>query len=101
MDATGKPGRSPDSPETGRQIVLRALRKWDPIGVISESNQDEYDLYAPRIEKLLIAKSNIRRLAEELYNIRTRLMGLTGDREKTQEMEIAATLIDDWNAREP
>lgn len=33
--------------------VKEVLRKWDPIGVIDEDNQDEYDSYSIAIVRLL------------------------------------------------
>src|SRR5688500_16209903 len=33
--------------------VMAVLRRWDPIGVISEDNQDEYDGYSVDVVRLL------------------------------------------------
>ena len=37
----------------GHLKVMELLRKWDPIGVITKENQDEYDMYSADIVRLL------------------------------------------------
>jgi len=53
--------RRPDA--KGYVKVLEVLRRWDPIGVISEHNQDEYDSYAAPIVRHLDGGTTV----EDLY----------------------------------
>lgn len=87
--------RRPDAREHLK--VLEVLRQWDPIGVISESNQDEYDSYAPRLIRLLDARCTPRILAKELYRIKTKEMGLCGFWIMSHEKKIAEELVKWWN----
>ena len=81
----------------GHLKVLEALREWDPIGVISDQNQDEYDMYAPKIIRLLDARCTTKQLANELYRIKTEEMGLTGFWLKSKEKKVSEKLVAWWN----
>jgi len=69
------------------------IEGWDPIGVgdIPEA-QDEYDSYIPTIYKMLIARKPQHEIFEYLWWLETEHMGLTGDRQRTEQ--YAAKLLD-------
>lgn len=61
------------------------LSEWDPIGVcgIPEA-QDEYNSYVPEIYKMLISGKSKPELFAYLWWLETEHMGLTGDRQRTE-----------------
>ena len=61
----------------GHLKVLEVLREWDPIGVISESNRDEYDMYAPELIRMLDAGASTEFVANWLSDLAKQHMGLT------------------------
>lgn len=67
-----------------REIVLR---EWDPIGVshLPEA-QDEYDGYVYLIYGVIARQEPRHRLVELLWDIETSRMGLTGDRQRDEEI---------------
>lgn len=81
----------------GHLKVLEVLRKWDPIGVISDNIQDEYDMYAPQIIRLLDARCTPKQLAKELYRIKTKEMGLIGFGNLSFEKKLSKELVQWWN----
>jgi hypothetical protein len=81
----------------GHLKVLEVLRQWDPIGVVSEKNQDEYDALAPRLVRLLDARCTPKELARELYRIKTKEMGLCGFWLMSHEKKIARELVEWWD----
>ena len=86
--------RRPDA--KGHLRVLKLLREWDPIGVISDTHQNEYDTYAPRLIRLLDAHCTHHRLAEELRTIRTQDMGLRQSPVTASEKQLAEALVHWW-----
>ncbi len=94
MDQESEYLRRPDA--EGHLKVLEVLRQWDPIGVISEQHQDEYDSYAPRLIRLLDAGCTVGQLARELYKIKTQEMGLGGSWLGIRERQIAKNLVVWW-----
>jgi hypothetical protein len=69
--------------EAGRDLerVEEALRRWDPIGVLSglgddEGPMDEYDSHAPQILGLLQRGADVAGIERELVRIRTDRMEL-------------------------
>lgn len=95
MDQESEYLKRPDA--KGHLKVLEVLRKWDPIGVISESNQDEYDSYAPRIIRMLDDRCTPKQLAKVLYDLKTKDMGLCGFWLMSEEKRIAKDLVAWWN----
>ena len=86
--------RRPDA--KGHLRVLKLLREWDPIGVISKTHQNEYDTYAPRLIRLLDARCTPNRLAEELQSIRTTNMALPESPITPSEERLAENLVHWW-----
>lgn len=76
-------------------LVRAVLRRWDPIGVLPESDaspaRDEYDTYAPQILSLLYARASKSELAERLEKLRTDSMGIPTSR--PHDEEIAEELL--------
>lgn len=58
-------------------FVLETLREWDPIGVISPSNIDEYDSYAPELIRMLDASASAGFVEEWLLSVARDHMGLS------------------------
>jgi len=58
-------------------MIWQVLREWDPIGVISESNQDEYDGYAPELIRMLDAGASTDFVANWLIDVARNRMGLS------------------------
>jgi|SRR3954447_16912809 len=61
----------------GHLKVLEVLRDWDPIGVISEDNLDEYDSYAPEVIRMLDAGASADFVAKWLIDVAHGHIGLT------------------------
>jgi len=68
------------------EIRKALIEEWDPIGVgeIPEA-QDEYDSYVPTIYKMLIARKPKHEIFDYLWWLETEHMGLTGDRQRTEQ----------------
>lgn len=84
--------------ESGRlEVVKRALRHWDPIGVIESAQtdgpaSDEYDSYASRILALVESDASARDIAFRLVSIRVDSMTLGARRPTEHEEEIGGKL---------
>jgi hypothetical protein len=59
---------------------------WDPIGVNDIAPRDEYRSYVPQILNMAMAGATVTVIAERLYYIETVTIGLTGNREKCDEI---------------
>ena len=59
--------------------VMAVLRRWDPIGVISEDNQDEYDSYSVDIVRLLDRGATVDDVVDYMRWAVTERMGLAFD----------------------
>jgi len=86
--------------ETRLEVVQRALRHWDPIGVITdpramESASDEYNSYALRILELIESGARALDLALRLAALRVDAMML-GSRQPTGIEENIARLLAVW-----
>ena len=60
------------------RLVEAALRRWDPIGVISTEDgppHDEYDGYAPHIVSMVVGGCTLADLVTHLGAIRTSTIG--------------------------
>jgi hypothetical protein len=83
-------------PDAQRHLkVLAVLRDWDPIGVISDSHQDEYDGYAPELIGMLDAGASVQFIADWLISLGTEHMGL-GDVDRQHTMSCAKALVEFW-----
>lgn len=83
-------------PENQRHLMVSAiLRRWDPIGVISAENQDEYDGYAAHIVRMLDAGANTEDLVRHMCQIVTVSMGMSGF-DEAHSRAFAQELVDFW-----
>jgi hypothetical protein len=80
--------------------VLEVLRKWDPIGVISDHNQDEYDCCAAPIVRMLDAGIGAGDLAKYMTKVGTEHMGLTVVDEGITRI-CAQELVNFWKEWKP
>ena len=81
----------------GHLKVLELLRQWDPIGVICEDNQDEYDGYAPKMVGMLDRGCDTATLANHLGQIRIVSMGMPDSEPARQrDIEMARRLVVWW-----
>lgn len=80
--------------------VQSVLRRWDPIGVITEDEfgapDDEYDSYAPGIVSLLSGGADVVRVADRLAELRRTSMGLPPDQDS--DRRIAQELVSWWRS---
>ena len=79
--------------------VWEVLREWDPIGVISESNRDEYDTYAPEVIRMLDAGASTEFVAKWLVDLARDHMGLSYA-DKRHTFRCAKKLTDFWAEEE-
>lgn len=62
-------------------------KDWDPIGVDDiKEVRDEYQSYTPHIFSLTIHSSDKTKLADYLYELETKNMGLTGNKENCEKI---------------
>ena len=66
-------------------------RDWDPIGVVADGIDDEYDMYIGHIYSLLVSGSDSQVIAAHLFRIETERMGLTAP-PMDGLLQVAATL---------
>lgn len=78
----------------GYEKVLEVLREWDPIGIISERIQDEYDCCAASVVKLLDAGATADDLRQHLIRLADKHMGILADEKQTQA--CAEKLVKLW-----
>ncbi len=76
--------------------VLEVLRKWDPIGVISDRNQDEYDFCAAPIVRKLDAGISVDDLTKHMIKV----IGITIEDERITR-SCAQELVDFWKEWKP
>ena len=76
--------------------VLEILRLWDPIGVISEDNQDEYDGYAAPIVRHLDRGTTVRALQKLMVRIVVENIGI-----KAHTRACAKELVRFWKEWKP
>lgn len=67
--------------------VEAVLRRWDPIGVLSNEDgpADEYDSYAPHIVSLAQNCDSLAELVIHLHHFRTETLRLPANRELDKE----------------
>ena len=85
-------------PDAQRHLfVLAILREWDPIGVISHFNVDEYDSYAPEIIRMLDAGASSEFVSDWLMSLATGHIGLSSVDVK-HTTRCAEKLTEYWEA---
>jgi len=81
------------------EVVQKALRYWDPIGVIEDRKtgtglaDDEYDSYAVGLLRSIENGNDSYRLAHHLAGIRFNSTALGKDRPTEQEEDLAEKLV--------
>ena len=73
------------------------LRRWDPIGVICESNQDEYDSYAQEFASRLDAQMPVDKIVEFMRQIVLEHMGMSSFNE-VRARACATELAASWRS---
>lgn len=77
--------------------VRAALRRWDPIGVICASNQDEYDSYAAEFAARLDAQMPVDKLVEFLRQLVLEHMGMPSS-DEARARACASELAEFWRS---
>ena len=77
--------------------VMEVLRRWDPIGVITDQNQDEYDSYSVPIVRMLDAGATAAEIAEYMRWVVTERMGIGFDERYSRD--CAEELVRYWPTR--
>jgi hypothetical protein len=80
----------------GHLKVCKVLREWDPIGVISETNHDEYDMYAPELIRMLDAGATAEFVSKWLIDLARNHMGLSHI-DELHAFDCAKKLTDFWH----
>ena len=78
--------------------VMAVLRRWDPIGVISEENQDEYNSYSIDVVRLLDRGASVQDIVEYMRWVVTDRMGM-GHFDERHSRDCAQQLVDHWRSR--
>src|SRR5687767_4324470 len=78
--------------------VMAVLRRWDPIGVISEDNQDEYDAYSVDVVRLLDRGATVDDIVEYMRWVVTDRMGMSFF-DEPHSRDCAKELVDSWRSR--
>ncbi|QDU25619.1 hypothetical protein ETAA8_06890 [Anatilimnocola aggregata] len=78
--------------------VMEVLRRWDPIGVISEKNQDEYDSYSVDVVRLLDRGASVEEIVEYMRWVVTDQMGMSHF-DKRHSRNCAQELVAYWQSR--
>jgi hypothetical protein len=86
--------RRPDA--QGHLKVLKVLRRWDPIGVIGEDNQDEYDMYSATFVRILDAGATVDALLKHMRWIVTERMSIAFDERHSKD--CANELVEFWRS---
>ncbi|MGF1530569.1 MAG: hypothetical protein ACFCU4_04315 [Puniceicoccaceae bacterium] len=83
------------------EVQNALLHRWDPIGVKDiPGGAGEYESYAPRITDMVLSGKTKCEILEFLWWLETEHMGLSGDREATEEfadhlIEISSRFAND------
>lgn len=78
--------------------VMEVLRRWDPIGVIDENNQDEYDSYAAPIVGLLDRGATVDDVVAYMRWVVTDRMGMSRF-DEPHSRDCARDLVEYWPKR--
>lgn len=85
--------------EPRRELVRKALRYWDPIGVIEDresgtgEGDDEYDGYVPGLLKSIENGNDSYRLAHHLAGVRCNSMSIGSPKPTEREEDLAEKLV--------
>ena len=77
--------------------VMAVLRRWDPIGVISEDNQDEYDGYSVDVVRLLDRGATVDDIVDYMRWVVTERMEIAFNEPHSRDW--AQELVDYWRSR--
>jgi len=77
--------------------VMAVLRRWDPIGVITDEHSDEYDSYSDRIVHMLDEGATVEDVVDYMRWVVTERMGIGFD--DPHSRDCAAELVAYWKAR--
>ena len=77
--------------------VMAVLRRWDPIGVISEDNQDEYDGYSSDVVRMLDGAAGVDDLLDFMRWLVNDRMGMTHF-DEPHSRACAQELVDYWRS---
>jgi hypothetical protein len=77
--------------------VMAVLRRWDPIGVIREDNQDEYDSYSADVVRLLDRGASVDDIVDYMRWVVTERMEIAFD--EPHSRDCAQELVDYWRSR--
>jgi hypothetical protein len=77
--------------------VMAVLRRWDPIGVIGEDNQDECDGYSGDVVRMLDRGASVTDIVEYMRWVVTDRMGISFD--EPHSRDCAQELVDYWRSR--
>jgi hypothetical protein len=75
-----------------RQIIDVLNREWDPIGVVSDNIEDEYDSYAAKIAALIRNGATDDQLSRYLEKQEIDSMGLSRPFDKERATKVIAEL---------
>lgn len=81
----------------GHLKVLEMLRRWDPIGVIGDDNQDEYDGYSVGFLRLLDSGASVDDLVREMCQIVLGHMGMSSF-DEVHARACATELAEFWRS---
>jgi len=77
--------------------VMAVLRRWDPIGVISEQNQDEYDSYSVDVVRLLDRGATVDDIVDYMRWVVTERMCIKFN--EPHSRDCAEELVNYWRSR--
>jgi hypothetical protein len=78
--------------------VMAVLRRWDPIGVITDENQDEYDGYSVQIVHMLDRCATVNDIVEYMRLAVTEHMGMSHF-DEPHSRDCAEELVNYWRSR--
>lgn len=81
----------------GHLKVLEVLRRWDPIGVICESNQDEYDSYSTDFLTMLDRGATTDDIVRTMQDLVTGHMGMSSF-DEVHSRSCAEELVEFWRS---
>ena len=77
--------------------VMAVLRRWDPISVISEDHQDEYDGYSGEVVRLLDQGATVDEIVGYMRWVVTERMGISAF-DEPHGRDCAQELVDYWSS---
>ena len=77
--------------------VMAVLRRWDPIGVITDEHRDEYDAYSVPIVHMLDAGASVDEIVDYMRWVVTDRMCIVFN--ETHSRDCAEELGEFWRSR--